>query len=1483
MPNTSPDFSQKYKIHQEFAHDFISHSYLASNNSENNFVEAKFLSPDLLNGEDTTQRLDLTTEIYKEFKHHNITRFIEVARTENNEPAFISEYNNGYTLDFLFDYFIRTNTKIPIHLASFIITEICTGLDYIHSRRSQKDSLAPDSVFHGLSAENIFISLEGKIKIRGVELSPIRYQYIDKKQELHKSLFYSRLAPEYSDSNAVVDFRADLYALGILFLEFLSGQRFNPVSAPASQINSVFELNSDYFDNRPKEATDRLRTILYTILAENPDERYSATNQLYMDLLHQLILTASNANFTDELAAFIQLVDGDSAIASISLDENESVGVNPAMRAAIETYESTGEQSENEISEPATSIEEPDEISPSKDEDAAEELISPESTTKFRGEEDSQKQSSKLAAEIDENEADEMAQTKNEAATKFELSKSAESDSRDSAADEEKITQDQPQSVSEADAKINNEALTYLQNLIQKRDPKPSLPDFEDSPAPDIHHQGEDEDSENCEPTGAVDAQSDSSEEEQAQADVDLNDTDSVEIKTPQAEHILSEDIDESTTDAIDYLISEDYVEITEQTPADELESEAEPGENSVETTEIPQQNHPEEEYVEVLLDNDSQLETGEFRSEIINSDDLDSDESSEDIATPMAGDDTEEISRESNYTEEENQTEIDVSPPESREEQEPEDSNVADHVLIATADDEAISADAAPAGEPNSASKSITDSESENFVDDAIPESTEQEEALTTDDATIPNSDTEVEPVQISPENAEEAQLNDKLSKNTVVAEDEIAESTVTEPREESVEKIDQGQNGRLPKDNENINHVFAGNESEETDAPAKRDETNPVEEESDEIVSHFQNEEPIFERESIIPDNAPSEYEAIFDIDTSLEEKTDFSEALNEKSRLDDQPDNISQPENLVDDPVIKNESESFFNLDDENSPSPKSSINQQDPKNESDPAGTAQTEDAGKEQPINKETDAKKSGLFSFLNPFGRSKNTKKENLFFKIIDNSNNTAKSESASRFYSIIDDAGAGRQPIDGEEVKTIIDVVRLSARSNPKAFIIGGAMIPLLFIVFTVVDTFGQFTSYGTGIYDYFFPPAIRIETVPSGAQVYLDDKPLPNKTPLQLAKIDPGVHKLKLTLPKFDPITKSFNVLGKGELHVTGEKERHGSIPYIFKFKVQLELSSQPSGATVYIDDIKISEKAPTTVHWEISDKPISIRMEKGNYPTVAGLMFDAHKDVESISDKRFWRFQRLNKMKHHIAVEGVFRKEIKIDSVPSRAEIYVDEGTASSGITGINGTLLFTEGEHIITLRKPGYIPQRFNLSITDTSSNFLRESLSRYVTISSQDFENYDETDIKATVVQIIGQGKTIEINKTTPVQVRLLPYTYTAVIRKNNYEDKTVKIFPRDMHVVAKMIPTPTDASITVFDVQTKQIIPDATILYNTRRSLDNAINLGTTDYEGKIVSQVPDGYFSVFASKEGYRLTMKGIHFKKGKRNRVVLRMRKQY
>ncbi len=1292
MLNSSPDLSQKYKIYQQFSQDFISRSFLAENGSKKTFVEARILSQNEFNSMHSVQQLESISAIYKEFKHQNIARFIELGTTGSNEIAFFSEYKNGYTLAFLFDHFAGTKTQIPIHLASFIITEICTGLDYIHSRRAAQDEPFMDSVFHGLSAENVLISRAGEIIIRGVELAPLRFDYIKNNRNSDKIKFFPSLAPEYFRDNPVVDFRADLFSLGILFLEFLSGKRLDSTMSVNEQIDYIFRKNQTYFSDRPDEAQERLQTILHSILADIPDNRYSATNQLYMDLLHQLILTASNANFTDELAFFIQNLD-----------------IEPASPADIKSF-AIQQDAANAEAEPAQ-----------------EQLAEPE----------------------------------------------------------------------------GNEALAYLQSLMQRRDPGSSPADSGKSisltPQPDAEPE-------------AVGQKTKTPQEEKKfnlVSPIEQN-TQSGEAETGAETPDIEENTAEDSEEHVDYVISEDFIDITDLPETEEMEINIDLTQEEIETTER-------------KPDGDSVKNFVEFIDEEISEPIEQSEDTPPDKPAAKPGFSV-EIKDDFTETEDIDQLEIclDKTENEGRNDVEP-------------APDEKYGAENSASAEPESAM--FDEDDTAIFKRNPEPGT---EDDNPPDKGVFPSID-QVKPIE-EVERSSDASTGE-IARNT----DDLAAET--------------GRHSAMEKPGNEAENIDAGETSAATTAP-------------EENIALFQGDDSQATPENSKSENIALEYEAIFGIDNSNKNDTPAKET-NNASALPENGENHEGSAPAGFEKSAEKNDEIFFHPGEAKNKkteqaSPKQSNTRRTVKTVFEPKKSTFTS-------TKPQQGSKKRSIFSGKNPFGKKE---KDEPLFKIIDNSSN---SKSASRFYSIIDESSAHSSHTDGEEIKTIIDVVRLSARSNPKVYILGAAMIPVMFILFTLVDTFSQFTSYGTGIYDYFFPPAIRIETIPSGAQVYLDDKPLAAKTALQLDEIEPGVHKLKLTLPKFDPIIKSFNVLSKGQLYVAGEEERHGSVPYIFRFKVQLELSSQPPGATIFINDTKIADKTPATVFWEIGEKPISIRMEKGNYPQIAGLTFDAQKDRESISDRRFWRFQRLNKMKHHIAIEGVFRKEIKVESVPSRAEIFVDENTKASGITGINGKLLFTEGEHIITLRKPGYIDRRFSLRVDDKSPIFLKETLSRYITISARDIESTDGMDINATVVQIAGRGKTIELNQKTPARVRLLPYTYTAVIRKANFEEQTVRIKPQDKQVVARMVPIPTDVSITVNDATTKDPLSNVTILYNTKRSLNNAIILGATNTEGKLVARVPDGYFAIFARKEGYRLTLKSMRFKQGRRNRAVLWMRRQY
>lgn len=500
------------------------------------------------------------------------------------------------------------------------------------------------------------------------------------------------------------------------------------------------------------------------------------------------------------------------------------------------------------------------------------------------------------------------------------------------------------------------------------------------------------------------------------------------------------------------------------------------------------------------------------------------------------------------------------------------------------------------------------------------------------------------------------------------------------------------------------------------------------------------------------------------------------------------------------------------------------------------------------------------------------FRARRSGKKDEPYIEVLEPQKST-RSDNPSDFYSIIEETQ------DEEELKTIIDVVRLSARTHKKGLIAAAISIFVLGLLFTAVDTFMQFTAYGTWIYDSAFPPAIKVSSIPSGAQVYLDDRPMQQTTPLRIETISPGVHKLMLTLPGFEPIVKSINVPGKGRLEVAGESNRSFRDPYVFRFKIQLELSSQPTGADVFIDGVQLAQQTPTSVFWEVGEEPMRITMARPGFPELVGMEINALDGTESITDRRFWKFQKLDRSKNHFAIEGIFRKNISINSNPTRAEIFLNEDDRPVGITGLTGDLQLTSGQHVITLRKSGYLPRRFTIDVNEETPANISETLSRTVRIFAKDANSSDDSDLGARLVELRSRNKATALKETTPTEVVLLPYRYTAVLQKPGYEETFVQIAPNVRTVVARMKPEMAKLSVFIVDAASNEPVNACQVLYKQRADQVQDEQLGVSDPTGTVIGELAPGTYMLTVIKPGYEAETKSVRLRLGQQNRLTFRL----
>ena len=438
------------------------------------------------------------------------------------------------------------------------------------------------------------------------------------------------------------------------------------------------------------------------------------------------------------------------------------------------------------------------------------------------------------------------------------------------------------------------------------------------------------------------------------------------------------------------------------------------------------------------------------------------------------------------------------------------------------------------------------------------------------------------------------------------------------------------------------------------------------------------------------------------------------------------------------------------------------------------------------------------------------------------------------------------------------DDLKTVIDVIRLSTKRHKKILTIAGVSILATIILFFIFDIMLQLTSLGEGIYNRLFPPAIRISSIPIGATVYIDNKPISGKTPLSIPKISPGVHELKLTYAGFTPLIKSVHVPSKGEIKITGEKVRKGYDPYLFQFKSQIDINSDPAGATIYINQLLYPQKTPATIEWEVG-QPLSIELEQEGFQKLSGFKLNMLEDFEEIEDRRLWSFNSNGEETRRYVVEGMFKKFITISCIPSAVNFYIDGSPNPSGRTDASNTIALTLGRHEIRFQKNGFNSRTVRLDVKKNGQESISVMLTRNVRFFAKDLNDPGNNEIGATIVKIIQNNRSYERNDKTPCEIRLPPVNLQAVLRKNGYKETRVNVSSRDRDVVVKMEPSISEIQISVKDALTGLPLKDAQVSY---RPLTNEqvreVYFGATNESGTCINRLAPGEYSFKVKKFGY-------------------------
>jgi len=260
-----------YRIDSLIARSGMASIYRGADLRTNQPVAIKVPHPEMECDPVLFDRFQREQEIGKKMDHPGVMKVLD--DEDRSRVYMVMEWVDGRLLRKI----LSETGKLPTERAVRIALGICDALDYIH---------AHGVVHRDLKPENIMVDDQDRIKLIDFGIAG---------QAGARRLTFAKLSqvmgtPDYISPEQVKgkrgDARSDLYALGVMFYEMLTGKV--PFRGP-----NPFAIMNDRLLNNPippreinPEISPELQEIIYRAIERDPKNRYAKAREFAQDLQH---------------------------------------------------------------------------------------------------------------------------------------------------------------------------------------------------------------------------------------------------------------------------------------------------------------------------------------------------------------------------------------------------------------------------------------------------------------------------------------------------------------------------------------------------------------------------------------------------------------------------------------------------------------------------------------------------------------------------------------------------------------------------------------------------------------------------------------------------------------------------------------------------------------------------------------------------------------------------------------------------------------------------------------------------------------------------------------------------------------------------------------------------------------------------------------------------------------------------------------------
>jgi serine/threonine protein kinase len=271
----------RYRIVRHLASGGMAELYIARQEAMGGFekeIVVKILQPRYAENPRVVQMFLDEARLAAKLNHQSIVHVYDVA--EDGGMKYIAmEYIRGDTLTEIVKHGLAAGKYLPLEHAVHVVRQTAAGLAYAHAWR-EPDGHLLRIVHRDVSPTNILVTMEGQVKIVDFGIARAQAELRDEGGGVIGKASY--MSPEQVKGEGV-DYRSDIFSLGIILYELTLGQRL--FRGPADVVmKRIVEENVAPPTALRRDFPPALELIVMRALEKRPADRYQSAEEMRVDL-----------------------------------------------------------------------------------------------------------------------------------------------------------------------------------------------------------------------------------------------------------------------------------------------------------------------------------------------------------------------------------------------------------------------------------------------------------------------------------------------------------------------------------------------------------------------------------------------------------------------------------------------------------------------------------------------------------------------------------------------------------------------------------------------------------------------------------------------------------------------------------------------------------------------------------------------------------------------------------------------------------------------------------------------------------------------------------------------------------------------------------------------------------------------------------------------------------------------------------------------